>query len=286
MARAVATSPFESQPLVGHQQTKVTRCTKAKRVWLFVSQIILRDFCSLIRVTGSRIHHIFKSNPYNINPRILKVNQGVAKVVILLNGAGGHRSCNFPMAKALQNAGVENVFNKQVQYYKGDAIPTKDLDAEIIRISQIALKQGNVKVDIGIIAHSLGGMIGAKYIWQCKPPAAVSISMMVSLGSRFRYIDYNQPFAWYNIIPEEGLNLPNDVNPIYDSMKKEPTKAKLLTIWGDRDTLVPKDEALINLDPQNTEVTIKGVGHLGIVNDATARKLAVTWTQKWSQEIA
>jgi hypothetical protein len=182
----------------------------------------------------------------------------MARVVILLPGQDAPKATMVPLARRLEKEGMKNIIICAYQITEKDPLPIKELDELIKRIRDIS---SHKIVDIVLIGHSLGAIIGLKYTYSGRIPKGVRISKIISLAGRLRYI--RNLFWWC------CDTIKKEIKKTYDLFEKDPNRVSLFTIAGGNDGLVPLASVHIATNPYNPEqnkgITVEGCGHLGIV---------------------
>ncbi len=195
----------------------------------------------------------------------------VAKVIILIPGQGASPAYYLPLAKNLKNAGIQNVYTVK----RSNVISTEYLKKTIEDIHKMCLEQGYKKVDIALIGHSLGAMIGAKYIWSTlnnEKPKNVKVSLMFSVAGRLKYI--KNKFWWFC---EEQRS---EIEETYRAFRRYPRKVDLVTINGKNDNIVPKESVHIERSSKNQH-EIEGHGHFSSVYADETHKIIIDGLKIW-----
>lgn len=253
-----------------------TFATKAYRWLKFSRELIFKELGSCLRHIWYRMRYLFNSEAHHLNPKKISPPTGqgqTAKVTLFLHGVAAHDSCFIPLANTLKNANIGDLYTVNLVQTSEDPVPIHPLNEKIHQLYQKYLDQGYTDVHFGLVGHSLGALVSAKYIWRKwnsrKPP---HVAFLVSLGGRLK--NSENAFSWFceDVKPE--------VEKTYQAMLKAPYKAKLYSIWGDQDALVSEESAHLfgNLDREHT---VNGWGHGGIVFAPKAHQLILGWVQDW-----
>lgn len=208
---------------------------------------------------------------------IKSINQ-TAKVVLLMHGAGAHQSSFVPMAKKFSEAKIENIYTVTLQQSDEDPIPTASLATRIQKITENYLQHGYKDVEFAFVGHSLGALVGSKYVWrEVHQVDSSKISMMISIAGRLEYV--KNKFSWFceDVKPE--------IDETFEEFKKDRDKVLLYTIRGDKDAIVPERSVHIQGEPSR-EYTVEGWGHGGIVFAPDTHEKVVFWTQEWLRSYA
>lgn len=248
-----------SKPLISFSTNNPT---KIERIWAIIKECVIKEFGSCLRHVGYRAIFLIKPHIYNLNTELSSPPLTVTKVdhtvnvILLLHGAGSHPSAFIPLAKKLYLNGLKNVYTVNLAQTDDDQVPINSLSQRVNEITKECLNKGYTNAQFTIIGHSLGALVGTKYIWRGEAIKNAQISMMISLAGRLKYIP--NPFHWFC----------NDVKPeieeTFAAVEQRPNLVPLYTFWGDQDGIVPKESAHIQ---NNTayEFTVKGWGHAGII---------------------
>lgn len=242
------------------------------RAWDFVSECIFKEFGSCLRHVWYRTVFWIDPHKHDINPTTIKTadkTDQIAKVVLLLHGAGAHQSSFVPLAKEFSKAKIRNIYTVTLNQSDKDPVPTKDLDKRIKEITQSYVKRGYKNVDFSLVGHSLGALVASKYIWRVGNP---QVSMMVSIAGRLKYVP--NKFSWFceDVKPE--------ITKTFEAFSRSPDKVGLYTIWGDQDGIVPRKSVHIQGN-SSREHTVKGWGHGGVVFAPGTHKKVVSLTKEW-----
>ncbi|MGA8164792.1 MAG: alpha/beta hydrolase [Waddliaceae bacterium] len=210
----------------------------------------------------------------SLEPMIDTVNK-VAKVVLLLHGAGGGPYTFLDWAKEYERVGITNVYTVDLQQTDDDPVPLHQITEKIRSIASQCFSAGAEVVDLSLQGHSLGALVASKYVWRAEPfDDRVSVSMFISIGGRLHYDDCQ--FSWFC----EGVR--PEIEQTYDEYVKNPLKVDLYTVWGAMDGIVPKESVHIQGFPDR-ELSVEDCGHLGIMYARQAIDQAAQWTKQWTQ---
>jgi len=246
--------------------------SKLAKVWDFVRECIFKEFGSCLRHLCYRAVFCIDPNRHNLNPKVIKAAQtadSVAKVVLLLPGQGAHPSSFFPLAEKFQKTGIENIYTVSSHQTKEDPVPVVSLARRISELTERYLKKGYGEVDYILVGHSLGAIIAAKYIWgDVEKIDRANVSTMIAIAGRLKYIPNR--FSWFceSVKPE--------IEKTFRAFSLRSHLAKLYTIWGERDAIVPKQSVHIQGETSR-EFTVKGWGHGGVVFAPEGHDKIVGW---------
>jgi pimeloyl-ACP methyl ester carboxylesterase len=254
-------------PLIADQMP-----SKTKRVGLILWECVIKELGSCFRFAWNLFR--YKINPciYGLNPTMVdnasKLHQK-AKIVLLLHGAGSHPACFIPLAKKLANANIKNVYTVSLNQTDEDPVPINDLATKVDDLRGIYLDKGYSEVNFVIVGHSLGALVGSKYIW--RGVHELKNVQLISVAGRLNYI--HNRFFWFckDVKPE--------IEETYEAICENPNKASLFTIWGDKDAIVPKQSAHIQGE-NSREFTVKNWGHAGIIYAPETHDIIVSLCKK------
>ncbi len=227
-------------------------------------------------------HYVsYSMNPhlYGLNPKVpfVDTKNKTAHIIIFLPSMLGGSYNFIDWAKAYQSAGIKNVYAVESVQSQFFPVPLHSLFDSIHRISNQCFDQGAETIYFSLQGHSFGALVSSKMIWRGEvTDPRINLNMIISIGGRLRYLP--NEFAWFyeDVRP--------DIEETYQAFLADPSKAQLLTIWGDRDFLVPQLSAHIQGSSKN-EVTVPGFGHLGIIYSDEAISEGLQMTLKWYNQI-
>lgn len=241
--------------------------SKVAKIWTFIYECIIKEFLSCLRFAWYRI--LFKKHDFGLNPSVVLAVNNRAKVILLLHGAGSHRSSFYPLAQKLAKNGIQNVYTVPIQQTNHDPVPTAKLNA---RINKIAEKCEGINVEYCIIGHSLGALSASKFIW--RENNSHNVSMMISIAGRLKYLPAKTNHLWFC---EEVVG---EIDLTAREMEDNLHKTKLYTIWGDHDAFVPRESAHMQENPDN-EYTVTNCGHGGIIFAPASHAKIIAWIEDW-----
>lgn len=243
--------------------------------WDVIYELIFKEFGSCLFYVWYIV--VFWVNPhkYDLDPIEFKpanAQNQTAKVVLFIHGAHGHPSASLPLAKKLQDEGIDNVYTVSHSETDEAPVPTETLSAKIDEISLKYFKSGYENVEFFLVGFSLGAIIGSKFIWrELKQEDHRKISMMISIGGRLKYVE-NKFSPFYEELKPE-------IEKTYEKMANDSNKVELYTIWGDNDELIPEESAHI-LGNKNKQFTVAGWGHTGLLLAPDTHKQITRWIKK------
>lgn len=242
----------------------------------FLYELIFKELGACLKHIWYRFYYTLNPFANHLNPTEIKKASHpgqIARILLLLHGIGGHRSCFIPLANTLKDAGFKNIYTVDLIQTSEEPVPTKPLEDKIYQLRRAYLNQGYAEVKFGLIGHSLGALVSLKYVWRRWNPSTDSeISFIVAMGGRLKYNESS--FSWFceDVRPEIERN--------YEAIIDAPYKTRLFSLWGENDALVPKRSAHL-FGNKRRELTIKGCGHSGIVFSPEAHRKILRWVQNW-----
>jgi len=222
--------------------------------------------------------HWINSDEKHLNPTEIRqahrLNE-TAKVVLLLHALGAPPSSFIPLAKKLSESGIHDIYTVSYHQSRVNPVPIAPLHKKIKQVTQKYLASGYHNVDYLIVGHSLGALVGSKYIWRGGTGVDhAKVSALISIAARLKYVD--NPFSWF------ASDVKPEIDKTYAAYRQNPGKAELFTIWSDQDTIVPKESAHIQ-NSASQELTVEGWGHLGVIFAPQALSQIVDWVKEWKE---
>lgn len=247
--------------------------TRIQQLWDFVCECIIKECGSCVRHLWYRLLFWIDPHQHRLNPTSLQRSDGIAKVLLLIHGAGAHPSSFLPLAQRLSEVGIGNLFTLALHPTKVNPVPIETVAARVQEIFQKYVQHGYRRVEFGIIGHSLGALVGSKYIWRGRTRGEEThLSLLISIAGRLNYIPNR--FSWFCEAER------SDIEETFEVMCSDPNRVSLYTIWGDQDEIVPKQSAHIQRE-RRRELTVKGWGHGGVIFAPETLNQVTAWVANW-----
>lgn len=248
-----------------------------KQIWQILNTCIINEFTSsVVRHTYYRAYYTLYPHAGNLDPEYppsLVAENQTAKIILFLHGTGGHPASFIPIAEALTENGIENLYSAFLYPSEEDPVSTSSIIERIRELNAIYSTQGYSNIEYALIGHSLGAIASAKLAFATPSIDESQISMIISLAGRLKYVP-GYDFDWFCEAEKPTIE------ETFSAFMNSPQHSQLYTIIGSLDEIVPLESAHMSGNPEN-ELTVEGWGHGGILFAPEAIDSIVKWTKDW-----
>lgn len=227
----------------------------------------IKEFGSVLRHTWYRGAFWFNPHIHGLNPKSIPKGSTVAKVVLLLHGAGSHPGSFIPLAQHLAANKIGHVYTIPLQQTSKDPVPTEPIVKRVNELAKGYLEAGYTGVTFSFVGHSLGALAATKYTWRNKP-SNITVDKVISVAGRLLYKECRFSFFCQDVRPE--------IDETYKAICKDPNRAHLFTISSQQDAIVPEASVHIGRDLRK-QLRVTSWGHGGILFSPEVQKRIAEW---------